>query len=404
MTSRRQALAALGLAAGAAAGFGRPARAAAPLKLGVMTDMSGVYSSATGIGSVQAVKMAVADALAGPCKGMDIQVLSADHQNKPDVGATIAREWFDREGVAAAIDMSNAALQLAIPPLAAQKNRMAIFAGGTARLSGDACYPDNIVQWMWDTYVQVAAVAGRLTRPGTSWFLVTADYALGAQLEKDAKTIITAKGGRYLGSVRHPFPSRDLSSQIQTAMASGADYIAFANAGGDTDNAIKTAHEFGLPNGKQKIAAFFLTLTDLHSLGPSVASGALLAESYFWNLDDGTRRFARRFTAVHGGMPSVIHAGLYSATLHYLKAVAATGSRDPKTVIAKMRELPIVDDVVRNARLRPDGRMVHDYYILRAKTPAESKGAWDLETLLDVVPGDEAFRPMSAALCPRLRA
>jgi len=404
MTTRRETLAALGLAATGLAGFARRARAAEPLKLGVMTDMNGVYSSATGIGSVQAVKMAVADCLAGPCKGMDIQVLSADHQNKPDIGSTIAREWFDRENVAAVIDMSNAALQLAIPPLVAQKNRMAIFAGGTARLSGDACYPDNIVQWMWDTYVQVSAIAGRLTRPGTSWYLVTADYAFGAQLEKDAKTIIEAKGGRYLGSIRHPFPSRDLSSQIQTAQASGADIIAFANAGGDTQNAIKTAHEFGLPNGKQKIAAFFLTLTDLHSLGLGVANGVTLAEGYYWNLDDGTRRFAQRFSAIHGGMPSVIHAGLYSATMHYLKAVAASGARDPKTVIAKMRELPIEDDVVRHAHLRPDGRMVHDFYILQAKAPAEPKGPWDLETLLDTVPGDEAFRPMSAKLCPRLPA
>ncbi|HET9018356.1 MAG TPA: ABC transporter substrate-binding protein, partial [Acetobacteraceae bacterium] len=229
------------------------------------------------------------------------------------------------------------------------------------------------------------------------------DYALGAQLEKDAKAIITAKGGRYLGSVRHPFPSRDLSSQIQTAQASGADIIAFANAGGDTINAIKTAHEFGLPSGKQQIAAFFLTINDIHSLGLPVARGTTLAEGYYWDLDDGTRRFARRFMAVHGGMPSVIHAGLYSATLHYLKAVAASGARDPKTVIARMRDLPIEDDVVRHAHLRPDGRMVHYFYILQAKTQAGSQGPWDLEKLLSVVPGEEAFRPMSAALCPRLR-
>jgi branched-chain amino acid transport system substrate-binding protein len=368
----------------------------------VLTDMSGVYSSATGIGSVQAVRMAVDDCLKAACKGMDIRVLSADHQNKPDVGATIARAWFDQDNVAAIIDMSNAALQLALPPLVAAKDRMAIFAGGTARLSADACQPDHIVQWMWDTYAQVAAIAGRLTRPGTSWYLVTADYALGAQIEADTRTIVTARGGRYLGSIRHPFPSRDLSSQIVTAQGSGADIIAFANAGGDTINAIKTAHEFGLPSATQGITAMFLTINDIHGLGLDIAKGTTLAEGYFWDLDDGTRRFAQRFMAIHGSMPSVIHAGLYSATLHYLKAVVASGSRDPKTVIGRMRELPIEDDVVRHAHLRPDGRMVHDYYIMQAKTPRESKGPWDLEKLIATVPGDEAFRPMSAALCPRL--
>ncbi len=379
-----------------------PARAEAPLTLGVLTDMSGIYADATGRGSVQAVQMAVDDCRKGPCAGMEIRVLSADHQNKPDVGVAIAREWFDREGVAAVIDMSNAALQLAIPPLAAEKDRMAIFAGGTARLSGDACQPEHIVQWMWDTYVQVAGITQRLTRPGSKWFLITADYALGAQLEADAKTLVTAHGGVYLGSVRHPFPSHDLSSQVLTAMSSGADVIALANAGGDTQNAIKTAAEMGLPNAKQALAALFLTATDIHSLGLAAAQGTTTTEGYYWDLDDGTRAFARRFMAVHGAMPSVIQAGLYSATLHYLKAVVASGSREPKAVIAKMRELPIEDDVVRHAHLRPDGRMVHDFYVFKVKTPAESTGPWDIYRLVATVPGDAAFRPMRPDLCPRI--
>ena len=379
-----------------------PARAEAPLTLGVLTDMSGIYADATGRGSVQAVQMAVDDCRKGPCAGMEIRVLSADHQNKPDVGVAVAREWFDREGVAAVIDMSNAALQLAIPPLAAEKDRMAIFAGGTARLSGDACQPEHIVQWMWDTYVQVAGITQRLTRPGSKWFLITADYALGAQLEADAKTLVTAHGGVYLGSVRHPFPSHDLSSQVLTAMSSGADVIALANAGGDTQNAIKTAAEMGLPNAKQALAALFLTATDIHSLGLAAAQGTTTTEGYYWDLDDGTRAFARRFMAVHGAMPSVIQAGLYSATLHYLKAVVASGSREPKVVIAKMRELPIEDGVVRHAHLRPDGRMVHDFYVFKVKTPAESTGPWDIYRLVATVPGDAAFRPMRPDLCPRI--
>jgi branched-chain amino acid transport system substrate-binding protein len=383
--------------------LGGAARADAPLRLGVLTDMSGIYADVTGSGSVAAVRLAVDACHRGPCAGMDIEVLSADHQNKPDVGAAIARQWLDRDGVDVLLDMSNAALQLAIAPLVAERNRLAIFAGGTARLTGDACEPDHLVQWMWDTYAQVAALAGRLTKPGTKWYLVTADYALGAQLEADAKAAVTAKGGTYLGSVRHPFPSQDLSSFVLTAQHSGADVIAFANAGHDTLNGIETAHEFGLPSDTQQLAAFFLTATDVHSLGLTVARGTTNAEGFWWDLDDGTRAFAAQFRAATGGrMPSAIQAGLYSATLHYLKAVAASHARDPRTVLASMREMPIEDEVVRHAYLRPDGRMVHDYYVLQVKTPAESGGEWDIYRLLAIIPGEQAFRPMSAALCPKL--
>ncbi|MDX3809364.1 MAG: ABC transporter substrate-binding protein, partial [Bosea sp. (in: a-proteobacteria)] len=215
------------------------------VKIGVLTDMSGVYSDITGKGSIVATQMAVDDCLKAECAGMKIEVVSADHQNKPDVGSTIAREWIDRQGVDVLADMSNASLQLAIPPLLKEKNRVGLFPGGTARLTGDACQPDHIVQWMWDTYVQVAGIANYLTKPGTKWYLVTADYALGHQLEADAKTLVTAKGGTYVGSVRHAFPAVDLSSQLLTAQGSGADYIALANAGGDTVAGIKTARDFG---------------------------------------------------------------------------------------------------------------------------------------------------------------
>lgn len=372
------------------------------VKIGVLTDMSGVYSDITGKGSLVAAKMAIDDCLKAECKGMQIEMISSDHQNKADVASATARRWIDQEQVDVLADMSNASIQLAIAPLVKEKNRVALFPGGTARLTGDACQPDHVVQWMWDTYVQVAGVANRLTKPGTSWYLVTADYALGHQLELDAKTAVTAKGGKFLGSTRHPFPAVDLSSPLLAAQGSGADIIALANAGGDTVAGIKTAREFGITDSKQKLVAFFLTANDVKSVGLPVAQGTLLTEGFYWNLDDGTRAFSERFKKEQGAMPSAIQAGVYSSILHYLKAVAAAKSDDAKTVVAKMRELPIKDDVVRNAKLREDGRMVHDFYVFQVKAPGASKGDWDLYDLVGTIPGDEAFRSIADGKCPLL--
>ena len=403
---------AVGLLAGAPPSGAQPssaqpsgARGEAPsVKLGVLTDFSGVYSDATGAGSVDAVHMAVEDCLAAQCRGLHVEVVSADHQNQPDVALSVAREWVDRGGVDALIDMSNAAIQLAIAPFVEEKDRVALFAGGTARLSGDACHPAHVVQWMWDTYAQVGGVGRRLTKPGTRWFLVTADYAFGHQFEADARSIVGAAGGTVIGSARHPFPSTDLSAFLLQAQASGADVIALANAGGDTLNSIKTAGEFGIgrEGGEQRLVAFFLSVLDVKGLGLASAAGAVLSEGFYWDIDAGTRRFSERFLARHGAMPSQIQAGLYSATLHYLKSVAAEGSKDPAAVMRRMRQVPIEDDVVRNARLRPDGRMVHDWYVFQVKSPAESHGPWDLYRLLDTVPGDQAFRSLEAGGCPRL--
>jgi branched-chain amino acid transport system substrate-binding protein len=373
------------------------------VKIGVLTDMSGVYSDITGKGSIAAARMAVEDCLKAECQGMKIEVVSADHQNKADVGSAIAREWIDRQGVDVLADMSNASLQLAIPPLLKDKNRVGLFPGGTARLTGDACQPDHVVQWMWDTYVQVAGIANHLTKPGTKWYLVTADYALGHQLEADAKTLVTAKGGSYVGSIRHAFPAVDLSSQLLTAQGSGADLIALANAGGDTVAGIKTAHDFGIGQDKQKLVAFFLTAMDVKSVGLASAQGTILTEGFYWNIDERTRAFSERFKAVHGAVPSAIQAGVYSSVRHYLKAVVAAKSDEAKTVIAKMREVPIEDEVVRNARLREDGRMVHDFYVFQVKKPAESKGEWDLYDLVATIPGDQAFRPLAQSACPAIK-
>ena len=382
------------------------------VKLGVLTDLSGVYSDATGTGSVLAVRMAAEDCLAAECRGMQVEVVEADHQNKPDVALAIARDWIDAHGVDALADMSNAAIQLAIAPLVREKDRVALFAGGTARLTGDACSPANLVQWMWDTYAQVVGVARPLTRPGTRWFLVTADYALGRQFEADAAAIVGAAGGRVVGSVRHPFPSTDLSAVLLQAQASGADIVALANAGADTVNAIKTASEFGVGQvgaagggpARQRLVALYLSVLDVKGLGLAAAAGTVLSEGFYWDLDEGTRRFSERFMSRHGAMPSQIQAGLYSATLHYLKAVATAQTRDAQAVVREMHRLPIRDDVVREARLRPDGRMVHDWYVFQVKRPEESRGLWDLYALLDTVPGDQAFRPLEAGGCPRLLA
>jgi len=372
------------------------------VKIGVLTDMTGVYSDNAGKGSVLAAQMAVEDCMKAECAGMEIKVLSADHQNKADVALAIAREWMDKQGVDAIADMGNASIQLAIPSLLRDKNRVGLFAGGTARLTGDACQPGYIVQWIWDTYAQVAGVANQLTKPGTKWFLITADYAFGHQFEADAKTLVTAKGGVVLGSARHPFPATDLSSQLITAQSSGADVIALANGGADTVNSIKGAREFGILQGRQKLTAFFLSARDVRSIGLDAAQGTTLAEGFYWNLDDRTRAFSERFKAGIGAVPSANQAGIYSAVRHYLKAVAATRSNDAGTVIAKMRDIPIADDVVRNGKLRPDGRMVHDFYVFQVKAPAESKGEWDLYNILATIPGDDAFRPLSQSTCPLL--
>ncbi len=373
------------------------------VKLGVLTDMNGVYSDLTGKGSILATEMAVADCLKAECAGMTIEVLSADHQNKADIAVNIGREWIDRQGVDALVDMSNASIQLAMPTLLKDKNRVGLFQGGTARLTGDACEPDHIVQWMWDTYVQVAGLANRLTKSGTTWYLVTADYAFGKQLEVDTQALVAARGGVFAGAVRHAFPASDMSSQILTAQASGAEYIALANAGNDTVLGVKTARDFGLlTGGKQKLVAFLLTLRDVKSLGLEASQGTLLTEGFYWDLDDRTRAFSQRFEAKNGAMPSMIQAGIYSSVRHYLKAVVAAKTDEAKAVIRKMRDLPIDDEVVRNARLRADGRMVHDYYVFRVKTPAESKGPWDLYALEATVPGDQAFRPMDAKLCTKI--
>lgn len=382
-----------------------PAEEAKPkIKIGVLTDLSGPYSTFAGEGSVIATQMAVDDCLKAECKGMSIEVISADHQNKADIGTAIARRWIDSEGVTALGDIVNASVQLAVQGLVKEKNRVALFPGGTARLTNEDCAPENSVQWMWDTYSQVAGVVKPLAKPDSKWFFVTADYAFGQALQKDGAAFIDAQGGKLVGSVRHPFPTADFASFLLQAQGSGANFIALANAGTDATNSVKQATEFGLDKSGQSVVALFLTLPDVKGLGLSAAAGTTLTEGFYWDFDEATRAWSKRFAERYKkGMPSISHAGAYSVTLHYLRAVAAARTDEAKAVVKKMHELPIKDDIVRNASLRQDGRMVHDTYLFKVKSPSESKGEWDLYKLLQVIPGDLAFRPLAESSCPAIK-
>ncbi len=398
----------LGLAAlltmSAAAGV-QAAPPSKTVKIGVITDMTGSLSAQSGRGSVIAAQMAVDDCLAKECAGMKIEILSADHQNKPDVAVGIVRKWIDVDGVDAVTDIIQAAVQLAIQNLMKEKNRIALFPGGTARLANEDCAPQTSVLWMWDTYGQAVGITRPLATPDSSWFFVAADYAFGNSLISDATGLVQRGGGRVVGSVRHPFNATgDFASYLLQAQNSGANVVAIGSTGGDLINMLKQAREFGLGKGKQKIASFVLTLPDVAALGLDITQGVTVNEAFYWNLDAQTREFGKRFLARYEkAMPSTIQAGVYSVTLHYLKAVAAAGTTDTAAVMKKMHELPISDATIRNGTLRPDGRMVHDSYLFRVKSPAESKEPFDFYDLQATIPAKDAFRPLQESVCPALK-
>jgi branched-chain amino acid transport system substrate-binding protein len=369
------------------------------VKIGLLTDMSGAFSALSGQGSVVAAKMAIDDCLAKECKGMKIELLTVDHQNKTDIALAKAREWADVDHVDAYADMVNSAVALGMENLAVQKKKVALFVGGPNRITNEDCQPDYAVQWMWDTYSQTTAAVKGIAKPNQKWYFISVDYAYGAAAVSEARKQLDAIGAHTVGEAKHPLNSSDMSSQIISAEQSSADIVAFANSGADAANSIKTASEFQLSAKKQE-AAFFPTIYEIKGVGLAQAQGLQFPESFYWDLDDGTRRFTRRFMEIYKkGPPSLTHAGVYSSVYHYLKAVAAAKSDDPEIVMRKMHELPIEDDVVRNARLRPDGRMVHDYYYFRVKSPKESKGPWDLYTLVKTLPGDQVFVPENRSQC-----
>ena len=376
------------------------------IKIGVLTDMAGPYSGMGGAGSVVAAKMAIDDCLQAECKGLKIEVVSADHQNKADIAATRAREWLDRDGVDAMVDITNSAAALAVQKLVREKGGIAMYSGpATTRLTDEDC-AENGFHWMFDTYSSASGAAAALTKNGDkSWFFVTVDYAFGHSLEKDASEMVKANGGTVLGSVRHPLNASDFSSFILQAQNSKAQVIGLANGAQDTVNAIKAAREFGITGAKgTKVASLLMFLTDVHSLGLRQAQGLMFSEGFYWDMDDQTRAFAARFEKLHKGYkPTMVQAGVYSSTLHYLKSVAAAKTDDSKVIAQKMRELPIDDPVMRNASIRPDGRVIHDMYLFQVKAPNESKGAWDYYKTISTIPADVAFKPLAQSACPLVK-
>jgi branched-chain amino acid transport system substrate-binding protein len=372
------------------------------VKIGVLADMSGVYADIGGQGSVEAVKMAVAD-FGGKVLGKPIEVVSADGQNKPDIATNIARQWYD-SGVDIITDVPSSGMALAVMQLAKEKKKIAqITSAGSSDITGKSCTAYS-THWTWDTYAMSAGTGKTIVkRGGKDWFFLTADYVFGKTLERDTAAIVEANGGKVLGSVRHPLGTVDFSSFLLQAQASKAKIIGLANGGTDMTNAVKQSIEFGLQRDGTQLVALIAFISDIHSLGLKDAQGLMLTEAFYWDLNDETRAWSKRFYEKMKRMPSMTQAGAYSGTLHYLKAVQAAGTRDADAVMAKMRELPINDFMTKNGHLRIDGRVMRDMYLFQAKKPEESKSEWDLYKLVATIPAAEAFRPLKDGGCPLVK-
>ena len=395
---------------GASAGSAAPATVAAPagtaggggkVVIGVLTDLSGLYSDLAGKGSIAAAEMAVAD-FGGSVAGMPIEVVSADHQNKPDIGSGIAREWFDTGGVDLIVDVPTSSVGLAVSDVTRDKNKVLLASGaGTSDLTGKACSP-NTIHWAYDTWALANATGREIVKNGgDTWFFLTADYTFGATLERDVTKVVEASGGKVLGSVKHPLKATDFSSFLLQAQSSKAKIIGLANAGGDTIKAIKQAAEFGIVAKGQKMAGLLVFLSDVKALGLATAQGLTLSESFYWDRDDGTRAWSNKFGARRDGrMPTMVQAGVYSSVTHYLKAVAALHSaKDGKAVVAKMEAMPTDDPLFGKGTIDPNGRKRHSMYVYEVKSPAESKGDWDFYKLIREVPAEQAFRAPADSGC-----
>jgi branched-chain amino acid transport system substrate-binding protein len=372
------------------------------VKIGVLNDQSGLYADLGGPGSVIAARMAVEDA-GGTVLGKPVEIAVADHQNKADIGTAIARRWFDAEHVDMAIGFDNSSVALAVEQLAAERNHIAIAgAVGSTAFTGKACTPTE-ASWIYDSYALTTSLARAVVAEGRdTWFFLTVDYAFGHSLESDATSAVLAAGGKVLGSVRHPLNTADFSSYLLQAQASGAKVVALADGGGDMVNAIKQAGEFGLLRGGQTVVALLVFVTDVHSMGFQTAQGLKFVTAFYWDRDEESRVWSKRFFARHASMPTMAQASVYSAVRHYLKAIAA-GTDEAKAVMAKMRELPIDDFYAKNGRLREDGRLVHDMYFAEVKMPAESKEPWDDYKILGTILGARAFRSLADRGCPLVR-
>jgi branched-chain amino acid transport system substrate-binding protein len=392
-----------GIASGAAAAQPAAAISDEVVRIGLLLDMSGPYADITGPGSETAARMAAED-FGWKVLGQPIEVIAADQLNKPDVAAEKAREWFDSGKVDALMDVVGSSSALAVQEIARAKHKVVMLnAPASTRLINEACAPNSVL-YTYTTYA-IAHTVGEaaVKQGGSSWFFITADYAFGLGLEQDTSAVVKSAGGKVLGSVRHPLNSSDFSSFILQAQSSGAKVIGLANAGSDMINTVKQAAEFGIEKAGQNLAGLVVLIADIHSLGLATAQGMILSESFYWDLDDQTRAFSKRFFARMGRMPTMLQAGVYSSTTHYLKAIQAGGTDDGDAVAKTMRSTPVNDFFARNGRIREDGLMVHDMYLFQVKTPAESKAPWDYYKLLDTIPGDRAFPPLVGSQCPLVK-
>ena len=374
------------------------------IKIGVLNDQSGLYADLAGQGSVVAARMAVED-YGAEKKGMKVEVVFADHQNKADVGSAIARQWYDVDKVDLIVDVPNSGVALAVSQITRDKGKAFIVSSAaTSDLTGKACSP-NTIHWTYDTWALANGTANALVKQGAdTWFFITADYAFGHALERDVEAVVLKNGGKVLGKVRHPLNTQDFSSFLLQAQASKAKVIGLANAGGDTTNAIKQGAEFGIVKGGQNFAGLLVFLTDVHALGLQTAQGLVFTETFYWDLNDRTRAFAKRFAERNRGIhPTMIHAGVYAGVTHYLKAVEALKSDDGTKVIAKMKEIPTDDPLFGKGTIRVDGRKIHPAYLVEVKKPSESKAPWDYYKIRATIPADQAFRPLDQGECPLVK-
>ena len=389
------------LAAALIPGIGNAQYRGGTIKIGVLNDQSGLYADIAGTASVWMARKAVED-FGAAAKGMKVEIIGGDHQNKPDIGLSIARQWFDVDKVDAIADVPTSSVALAINELTRDKNKVFLAVGpATSDLTGKACSP-NTVHWIYDTWALANGTGNAIVkRGGDTWFFLTADYAFGYALERDTEAVVVKSGGKVLGKVRHPFPGTDFSSFLLQAKASKAKIIGLANAGGDTINSIKQASEFGIVEGGQKLAGLLIFINDIHALGLKTAQGLIFTDPWYWDQNDTNRAFAREYFAALGRMPGYTVVGVYSAVIHYLRAVEALGSHaDGKAVIAKMKELPTEDRLMGKGYVRVDGRKIHPMYLFEVKTPEESKAPWDYYKQLATIPAEEAWRPLDQSECP----
>ena len=404
MKARQKSLLAMALAAVLGAGTAQAQISDNVIKIGVLSDMSSLYTDLAGAGSVAAARMAVEDSGIEK-RGIKVEILSADHQNKPDVGSNVARQWYDVDKVDVIVDVPNSGVALAVNQITRDKGKVFLASGpASSDLTGKACSP-NTVHWAYDTWMLANGTGTAIVKQGgDTWFFITADYAFGHALERDTAAVVTKNGGKVLGAVKVPINNQDFSSFLLQAQASKAKIVGLANAGGDTTNSIKQAAEFGIVKGGQNLAGLLVFLTDVHALGLNTAQGLILTNTFYWDTNDQTRAFAKRFAERDKGIhPTMVHAGVYAALLHYFKAVEALKSDDGTKVVAKMKEMPTDDPLFGKGTIRIDGRKIHPAYLVEVKKPSESKGPWDYYKVRATIPADQAFRPLKDGECPLVK-